>query len=181
MQELNSTADEPVVVQCQEVWELGAGCCLEERGGQANAVLEVQEIGLPFAQRLLEDRFDASIEIKVLNLCGMLKVVDNSTDPKTVELLVEDLIVSALGGALPAKDPHIMMRGQAAAELVGILLDASSGGGRKSVGYLKDSHRLEKTRLSSHRASRVTGPKPVNLLGLGSDARMKTRTPSAPA
>ena len=52
-----------------------------------------------------------------------------------------------------------------AAELMGILLNASGGCGRKPIGDLKDSHRIEKTRLSSHSASRAVGLQPGPLLG----------------
>ena len=55
MEELDSTTQEPVVVQCQKMRYPGAGRHLKERCGQANAMLEVDQIRLPLAQCLLED------------------------------------------------------------------------------------------------------------------------------
>ena len=176
MQELDTTTDEPVVVQCQEMRDLGPGCYFKERSGQTNTVLKVDQIRLPFAERLLEDRLDASIEVKILNPRSVLEVVDHAADRQAVELIIKEIIVSVLRGALAAEDPYVMTSTQTAAELMGILLNASGGCGRKPIGDLKDSHRTEKARLSSHSASRAVGLQPGPLLGkirLGSGTQMK--------
>ena len=80
-------------------------CYLKKRSGETDTVLKVDQVRLPFAQRLLEDRLDASIEVKVPNPRRMLEVVDHATDQKAVESIIKEIIVSVLGGALTAEDP----------------------------------------------------------------------------
>jgi hypothetical protein len=77
----------------------------------------------------------------------VLEVVDHAADEQPIELTIKHVIVSVLGGALTAEDPHVMTSTQSAAELVGILLNASSRRGRKPICDLKDLHGTERTRL----------------------------------
>jgi hypothetical protein len=74
----------------------------------------------------------------------MLEVVYDATDRKPVKMPVKGIIVSAVGGTLAAEDPDLMASTQAAAELVGILLNASGGCGGKAISDLKDSHLIGK-------------------------------------
>lgn len=78
----------------------------------------------------------------------MLEIVYDATDLQSIKAPVKELIVSTVGGTLTAEDPNVMASAQTAAELVGILLNASGGCGRKAIRNLKDSHLIGKTRLS---------------------------------
>jgi hypothetical protein len=70
----------------------------------------------------------------------MLEVVHNATDLQSIKAPVKELIVTAVGGTLTAEDPNVMASTQTAAELVGVLLNASGGCGGKAISDLKDSH-----------------------------------------
>ena len=74
----------------------------------------------------------------------MLEVVYDATDRKLVNMPLKEIIVSVVGGTLAAEDPNVMASTQTAAELVGILLNASRGGGGKAISDLKDSHLIGK-------------------------------------
>jgi hypothetical protein len=103
-------------------------------------MLKVNQIGLPLVQRLLKDRLYTPVDVKGLDPRGMLEVVDNATDLQSINVPVKEIIVSMVGGTLPAEDPNVMASTQTAAELESVLLNASGGRGRKSISDLKDSH-----------------------------------------
>lgn len=103
-------------------------------------MLKVNEIGLPLVQRLFKDRLYAPVDVKCLDPRGMLEVVDNATYLQSIKVPVKEIIVSMVGGTLPAEDPNVMACTQTAAELVRILLNASGGRGREAISDLKDSH-----------------------------------------
>ena len=78
----------------------------------------------------------------------MLEIVNNTADLQSIKAPIKELIASVVGGTLAAEDPNVMASTQTAAELVGILLNASGGCGRKAIRNLQDSHLIGKTRLS---------------------------------
>jgi hypothetical protein len=117
------------------------------------------------------------IEIVILNPRGVLEVVDHAADWQAVELIIKEIVVGVLRAALAAEDPYVMTSKQPTAKLVGILLNASGGRGRKSVSDLKDSLRIDNISLSSLSASRAVGLQPRIRLGktrLGSGTQVKS-------
>jgi hypothetical protein len=78
----------------------------------------------------------------------VLEIVHNATDMQTVNVVVTEIIVSALGGTIATEDSDVMASTQAMAELMRVLLNASGGRGRKAISDLKNSHLIRKNRLS---------------------------------
>ena len=135
---------------------------LKEGCRQADTVLEVDKVGLPLCQQLLEDRLYVQIEVEITNLRCVVEIVYDAANRQAVKAILDDVIVSAVGEALTTEDPYIVTSDEAAAELMRVLLNSGCRGGRKAICNLKDSHGTGIACLSSRRASYIICQQPVH-------------------